>query len=118
MDIISDRRWQRKWHYTIPIRPCDVPREPGVYAIYVDRVLVYIGQSSNLFHRLCSHDIDFSRYSNRVETPWGDGFSVQCKYRLSSKYGDWLMREARLIKRLQPSGNKRGNATWRATRAA
>lgn len=116
-NTFSEKRWQRKWHYTIPIKPYDVPQEPGVYAIYIDRVLVYIGQSTNLFQRLCSYNINFARYSDSIETPWGNGFKVHCKYSLSSRYGDWLMREARLIRRLQPSGNKRGNKTWRANAA-
>jgi predicted GIY-YIG superfamily endonuclease len=84
-------------------RICPVP---GVYAIYFDDRLVYIGQSSNMRTRISAHCIrqGYSKYLN-----WGEKFNVglSCYVKVSPsiRYGDWAMRELRLIKRLQPSGN-------------
>ncbi len=36
-----------------------------------------------------------------------DPCTVKIKYSVSRKYGDWLMREARLIRRLSPRYNRR-----------
>lgn len=110
-EIISDRRWQRMWHRSNPVAPPQCPAAPGCYVIYLDRQIIYIGQSENLWNRIRKYEIRL--VGDRYVTPWGIGDRVEMKYKLSSRYGDWLMREVRLIRRLQPRGNKRGNLQWR-----
>jgi hypothetical protein len=61
---------------------------------YIDGEIVYIGSTANL--------------QQRMRTPWGKG-RLTLKYAISKRYGDWLMREARLIGRLRPPHNVVGN---------
>ena len=73
-----------------------VPQLPGVYAIYADvdpTKVIYIGQSNNLFSRLRQHGNAWPPLSN-------------FKYKLSTRTGEWLMWEHRLIARLKPPKNK------------
>ena len=84
----------------------------GVYAVFGDGELRYIGSSVNLMLRLASYKIrhtDWSRSFNKiyVETPWGDFGQVVIKIKPSVKSGDWLMDEYRLIKKLSPPANSR-----------
>ena len=83
-----------------------VPESSGCYAIYVGGVLAYIGSSCNLRSRLMQHG--FRMVRNRKKSPprWGDNAALTVKICLSRRYGDWLMREARLIRRLKPRDNK------------
>lgn len=84
----------------------DYKTEPAVYAIYVDGVLSYVGQTVNLRNRMKMHNIRFS-YGNSIIIPWGDGCCKSCvvKASYSLRYGDWAMRELRLIRRLSPQYN-------------
>lgn len=77
---------------------------PGCYVFYLDGQLTYIGQSADVKKRIASYRLRYG-YNNCVLTPWGDAFTVHVKIRYSLRYGDWAMRELRLIKRLQPFGN-------------
>jgi len=87
----------------------DVECRPGVYAIYGDGVLLYVGSSENLKTRLHSHKFEWVHYSTSVMHPeWGWFKSGHIKYSYSVRAGDWLMREHRLIKRLKPPKNIRG----------
>ena len=88
------------------------PRKPACYAIYLDGVLSYIGQASDLATRISAHGIRQS-YSNDVMTKWGSFRSVVIKARFGTKMGDWAMREIRLIHRLQPPLNCVGAAKKR-----
>lgn len=81
---------------------------PGCYVVYVDSKLVYIGQSMNVSKRVKNHEINFARYSSLIQTPWGQFKSLKLKVHYSVKYGDWAMRELRLIKKLNPKFNKVG----------
>lgn len=89
-------------------------RGPGCYAIYLDGVLAYIGSSENLYVRLLIHRAKFKlgipdkRLVPVIHTQFGTCSKVAIKVRLSSRFGEWLMVEARLIRRLKPSGNIRG----------
>lgn len=87
-----------------------LPKRPGVYAVYIDRRLVYVGQSSNVRSRILGgHAFNYSRYSNSIQTPWGaTSRDVFFKVRGSQAYGDWLAIEARLIRKLKPSFNRIG----------
>lgn len=86
----------------------NIPRVPGVYAIYFDAELVYIGQSNDLGARLIRHQIKFG-YARNIQTPWGsvpDSVKVIAKIKRSRRLGDWAMWEIRLIRRLQPRFNR------------
>ena len=79
------------------------------YVIYFNGALKYIGSTSNLRNRFSGHSIRYG-YGKNLITPWGDfdlPIRLIVKYRPSNKYGDWLMQECRLIRRLQPVFNKR-----------
>jgi len=86
-----------------------IPQEPGCYAIYCDGEIVYIGETENLRARLSNgHELRGREYSAWVVTPWGSFKSVDVKFRLCRRFGQWAMIERRLIRRLQPKFNRRG----------
>lgn len=94
-----------------------LPSLPACYVVYLDGRLTYVGQTTNLRARLRrGHLINYARYSALIDTPWGFCATVTVKARFADRYGDWAMRELRLIHRLQPSGNCVGST--RARRAA
>jgi len=73
-----------------------LPQAPGVYAIYEDGRLSYIGSAVDLNRRLRAHCS-----SQR----WGvGGKHVTVKFSLSER--DWRLRERGLIKRLTPPFNQ------------
>lgn len=78
---------------------------PGVYVFYVDDELVYVGSSVRLRHRVNEYGYYRARDGNFVTNWQTNGWKVWVKVRYSDKYGDWLMRELRLIRRLEPPGN-------------
>ena len=84
------------------------PRSPGVYAIYLDGALAYIGQTVDLRNRLCEQRMRFGYAPGVVHTEWGDFKTLTIKVSNSRRYGDWAMRELRLIRRLKPWANRRG----------
>lgn len=94
-----------------------LPRRACVYAIYLDGVLTYIGQTCDLRGRRSDRRIRWG-YANQVITPWGDAKEVVMKVSWSRKYGDWAMRELRLIRRLSPPGNLRCRGDQPQKRAA
>lgn len=81
------------------------PAEPGCYVVYIDGKIAYIGQSINVRKRFSMHGFNFAHYSNDYDTPWGQFDSVVIKVRFGDRYGDWAMRELRLIKRIKPHLN-------------
>lgn len=86
-----------------------LPPTACCYAIYLNGSLMYIGSTNNLRNRFCGHQFRYS-YGKSFITPWGDfpiPLDFKIKYRPSKRYGDWLMVEARLIRRLQPEFNKK-----------
>jgi excinuclease UvrABC nuclease subunit len=92
--------------YLFSIDPWIIPHKPGVYVIYGDGQILYIGQALDVCKRISSYQINFSHYSNNgINTPWGRSQSVKIKISFSKKFGDWAMRELRLIKKLQPKEN-------------
>lgn len=84
----------------------DLPKTPGVYAIYIEGELRYVGQSVNVRQRINSHGFRY-RFSGTPSTPHGASKTLVIKVRGSEKYGDWAMIELRLINRLKPIGNMR-----------
>jgi len=84
----------------------EFPVVPGVYVLYLDGVLSYIGSTENLSGRIWTH-IRFATYSNAIITLWGHFTSCEVKYLPTKKLGDWLSIEYRLIRRLKPRFNIR-----------
>lgn len=88
-----------------------MPRKPAVYAIYLDGDLCYVGQTVDLRNRFYEHKIRYG-YGKNIILPWDDcvpdDTEITIKASLSVRYGDWAMRELRLIRRLRPRFNKHG----------
>lgn len=90
-DLIRRLDGQRNgWH-----KPDTVLAQPGVYAIFDGRSLLYVGSSLNLASRLSGHPV---RRQYRQA-------NIRVRY---TKRGDHLSAEFKLIERLQPKLNK----TW------
>ena len=90
-----------------PHTPAAMPQVPACYALVLDGEVVYVGQTLNLQNRFYSHQIKHDRKGNWL-TKWGvlPG-DLRLKVKFGQRFGDWCMREARLIDRLQPRFNKR-----------
>ena len=80
---------------------------PGVYVICIGGRVAYIGQSNDLRSRLRSHKIT-ALPGVVARTPWGKFRypHITVRVRASSRTGDWLMRECRLIRRLRSRFNR------------
>lgn len=79
------------------------------YCIYINGDLVYIGSTSDLRNRFSGHAFGHG-YAKNFHAPWCDydlPVEIILKYKPSSKYGDWLMIEARLIRKIRPVFNKK-----------
>ena len=85
--------------------PDVIPKEPACYAILVSGRVVYVGQTSNLQARFRGHRFRIEK--GMMILPWGSfpQHLVTAKARFGRRYGDWAMRELRLIMRLQPHFN-------------
>lgn len=81
-----------------------LPNTAGVYVIMITGLVYYVGQSRRLRDRLENRFYDLG--NGETMTPWGKRLGVVVKISRSKRYGEELMREARLIKRLQPFKNK------------
>lgn len=84
-----------------------LPATAGVYAVYFDGTLVYIGQSVNVANRFSEHKIRHA-HAKYIITPWDDVHQdtrITVKVRACRRLGEWAMREIRLIHRLQPMFN-------------
>lgn len=77
------------------------PLSPAVYVVYVNEELYYIGSSVRLDYR-----IRWTWMRGRRDHVTLLNAKITIKYSLSSRYGDWAMRELRLMKRLQPGSNQ------------
>lgn len=98
--------WQWATRYEIGEHmAAGMPRSPGCYAIYADGKLEYIGSSVNLLARFIQWNNHIQKFDGRWISPWGDHDHLRVKYRLSTYYGEWPMRELRLLRRLRPVGN-------------
>lgn len=109
-DLCGYRIGGGNWQWIDPFAATSAPHVPGVYAIYLDGKLSYIGQSKDLSARLAGYRLraQYNRFSRRVEavTPWGRFSTIAVKVRASRRFGDWLMIERRLISRLRPPMNR------------
>lgn len=75
------------------------PAAAAVYVVYVDSSLYYVGSTNNLDVRMRSS------WCRKDKDPHMREATIDIKFSLSIKYGDWLMKEARLIQRLGPRAN-------------
>ena len=92
----------------MPRTDTPLPRCAGVYAIYFDGELVYIGQSNNIANRFSEHKFRHG-YARCIRTPWADideNTVITVKVKRSRRLGDWAMWEIRLIHRLKPFYNR------------
>mgnify|MGYP000202116532 CR=1 FL=1 len=84
-----------------------MPSVAGVYAIYLNQKLIYIGSSNNLRNRFSGHSFRYS-YGKTFITPWIEvpsSDTMIVKFKPTKKQGEWAMREIRLIQRLRPIFN-------------
>lgn len=70
-----------------------------VYVIYVDGKVGYVGRTDRPYFRIARHA--------SVNAPWY-GKDIKIKVSQNRRYGEHLMREARLIVKLNPPYNKIG----------
>ncbi|MGS0573485.1 GIY-YIG nuclease family protein [Xanthomonas oryzae pv. oryzicola] len=73
-----------------------LPPLPCCYVVYQGSELLYIGQTNNLRER-------FGYHAGHARFPTG----FRLKVRFGERYGDWAMRELRLIRRIRPPMNSR-----------
>lgn len=101
----SYSRRSSRWEEIVADELFKLADGPGVYAIFLDGKLFYIGSGLSLRNRISSHYRP-CLFSNAYFTRWGYKDSVRVKIKRSNQKGDWLMDEFRLLKRLKPEGNK------------
>jgi excinuclease UvrABC nuclease subunit len=82
------------------------PRAGGVYAFFIDGALAYIGQSANLEARLRHYQARHD-YGDGFFSKWGSHKHLVIKIKIGRRFGEWAMREQRLIRRLSPPLNQR-----------
>lgn len=85
-----------------------LPRFGGVYAVYFEDALVYVGSSTDIANRFSEHKIRHG-YAKNIITPWAvvpDTTRITVKVKRSLRRGDWAMWEIRLIHRLRPAFNR------------
>jgi hypothetical protein len=95
-----------------------VAEAAGVYAIYKNGTLRYVGSTTNLRGRLYGHCRRLGLCGDYGYVPESNHYA---KVSFSKREGDWLMRELRLIQKLKPAWNKNhtgrrqapGLAKWR-----
>lgn len=80
------------------LRKC--PHTPGVYAIYSDGKLYYVGMAADVATRLQGH-----RQTGVLGAMRDEGCRMTVKVRADRFYGERGTLELRLIRRLQPFGN-------------
>jgi predicted GIY-YIG superfamily endonuclease len=84
-----------------------LPNSPCTYCLIVDGEVIYIGSTRRLKSRFYEHKIRYG-FARNIILPWltvPDTSKVVLKIKKTIKYGDWVMDEMRLIKKLQPKYN-------------
>lgn len=106
--------WRGSRWVSFDLGACGVsfPRRPACYVVYLNGELSYVGQASDLAKRMSAHGIR-AGYGGSCMSVWGPFKSIVIKARFSTAYGDWAMRELRLIRRLQPRINCVGSTRKR-----
>lgn len=107
-------KWTRyavAWRQSGWVAQPDVAYGPGVYVLYADAQLVYVGMSDRVNVRVGSHMANGaaapSRALGRTVRSW------VVKYRPERFYGERATLELRLIRRLKPCLNRTGNGRKR-----
>lgn len=96
---------RRRWRLYDVVRLRELPRMAGTYVVLAEGKVAYVGQSIDVGERLVvGHKITLT-VGGAWETPWGRLRDVVVKVRYDRRFGERLMREARLIRRLKPPGN-------------
>lgn len=101
---------QTQWltfYFDLELR--DLESRPATYVVIGDGVVQYVGSTRNLRARMAGR-LPVGHTTGRMEdwwvqSLWGDFKFLEFKVRYSTKYGDWAMRELRLIRRLRPLHN-------------
>lgn len=91
------------------------PQAPGVYVFMLDGKPYYVGQAVNLRVRIPAHIKPYAHLARRQFLHEHNLMARRCqtiKYKVGRRYGEWLMWEARLIKRLRPAGNEPTRRRW------
>lgn len=102
-----------RWNTADPTEYWKLPAIPAVYAVRVQGRVVYVGQTINLFRRFNAYQMR-PAWGEGTLTPWGHAKGeVVVKFSPSRRYGDWAMRELRLIRRLRPIWNCVGSVRER-----
>lgn len=94
------------------------PECAGVYVFFFGDSIIYIGMSGNIKLRMRSHRIANipgpNMYDGYVQTPWArlpwDRGRFRAKYKECANYHAALELESKLIRRLYPEFNIRGNS--------
>lgn len=90
-------RGEPRWIKLDPFAPNFLPSHACCYVIQLDGKTIYVGQTLNLRDRFYSHTLH--RQHPREQ--------ITLKVKFGQRYGDWAMREARLVERLKPILNVR-----------
>src|SRR3990167_5290860 len=113
--LVNAGVWVRSTRWRVVTRKDAVPKEPGCYAVYHDGRLVYIGSSSFLPRRV-NHYFSVKRLRPRITggamVKVNSDVLVTVKVAQTSRAGEWLMREYRLIARLRPRDNRHYVGTY------
>lgn len=102
-------RW--KTYEIFPKKPQALPKFAGVYVVFLNDQLSYIGSSIDVAKRFNNYGFrsrdGVARYS-QPRFPWApvsETTRISVKVKRSKRFGDWAMREIRLIDRLRPRFN-------------
>jgi hypothetical protein len=107
----------KRWQKFDPTARWDCRDAPGCYVIYRGGVIVYVGQSESIRRRLTDYRFQNrpgadDMFSGHTRTPWGEWRwaegKITGKVFYARKFGEQLMVEARLIRRIKPLLNRRG----------
>ncbi len=92
------KRWDRihleRWEVEM------LPTVPAVYVIHDWNRAIYVGSTKNLRSRALNHIASF-----------GDATGLTFSFSVTTRAGDWLTREYRIIRRLRPAMNKQHMGT-------
>jgi excinuclease UvrABC nuclease subunit len=97
----------QSWIEYDPLRLESAKNDPCVYCVKINGAVVYVGSTRRFRTRFYEHRIRCG-YAKNIILPWGEvnhDAELSVKVSFSKKYGDWAMRELRLIKRLEPKFN-------------
>ena len=107
--VIPGKRWSTYFFNDLS----ELPDAAGVYVAYSALWPVYVGQSVSVFKRWQQHSpkavaTDPDGQPIIEHRDWGRVGEFRLKVRLDRRFGERLMREARLIRRIKPRFNSGG----------